>query len=383
MKFTVSSRELLRVLKNVGSVILKKNMLPILSNHLFTQTEERFFVTGSSAENALTMPIDIKLNAGDTFTPFCLDASQIISLLSALPEQPITVEVTLTNHQACIFYQGGQVTVPVEETDLYPRVVEMTTPTVQFSIPTSILLPATKAASNNTEPSELRPVLGAVALDITEEGVTFVGTNGYRLYKYVYTHGVPFLTAGGKDIILIPGTIISALAAPFSAAEEVTVTHDGKHVCIQADGIAFTVRDIEAKYPKYEAVLPKNNPYHIILPVAALKAAVRRVQLMANNASQLVKLAKDDMSLRLSTDDRDFSRSACEKLALADVPDACTLPSGFAIGFKSSSLITLLDAISTDNVRIELSAPSRPILIKEDVPNSALTELLMPMKLEE
>ena len=94
-------------------------------------------------------------------------------------------------------------------------------------------------------------------------------------------------------------------------------------------------------------------------------------------------MCSSDLSLRLSTDDRDFSRSACEKLALADVPDACTLPSGFAIGFKSSSLITLLDAISTDNVRIELSAPSRPILIKEDVPNSALTELLMPMKLEE
>ena len=60
-----------------------------------------------------------------------------------------------------------------------------------------------------------------------------------------------------------------------------------------------------------------------------------------------------------------------------------TLPDTFAIGFKAVTLLKLLDNISTDNVRIELSDPAHAMLIKEDAENSVLTELCMPMKLEE
>ena len=41
----------------------------------------------------------------------------------------------------------------------------------------------------------------------------------------------------------------------------------------------------------------------------------------------------------------------------------------------------LLGNISTDNVTLQLSEPSRAILVLEDAPNSALVELLMPMQL--
>ena len=43
--------------------------------------------------------------------------------------------------------------------------------------------------------------------------------------------------------------------------------------------------------------------------------------------------------------------------------DDCTLPSGFAIGIKASSILQLLGAISTENVRLEFSDPSRPLLL--------------------
>lgn len=362
---------------------MKKNTLPILGDTLFAQQGDTFTLTGSSLENTLTMPVAITLAAGEKFKPFCLATSQIAPLLSSLPEQPLTVDVDHDGHLARISYQGGEVSVPIEAADEYPRVAELSTPTVQFSIATNIFLPAVKAASACTANDELRPVMMAVALDVNEEGVTFVGTDGYTLYKYAYTHGVPFLSVGQKDIILLPASVVNALAAPFAGAEEITAIYDGKNLCIQSGDITFTIRDIEGKYPNYNSVIPKNNPYHITLPVRALMESVKRVQLMASDASLLVKLSKDDMFLTLSADDRDFSRSAREELTLADVSDACTLPSGFAIGFKSSSLITLLDTISTENVRIELSEPSRAILIKEDASNSALTELLMPMKLEE
>lgn len=381
MKFSVSSRELLRILKATGAVILRKNSLPILADHLFTRDGDKFFITGSSQENSLTMPIGITLDNGSDFQPFCLLAVDIIPLLGALPEQPITVEVDMSNHIAKIIYQSGQVSVPVEDSAEYPRVSDVKEPKTSFDIEANIFFPAVKAANGCTAiDSTLRPQMSAVALDVQDEGVVFVGSDGHSLYKYSYQHGAPFLT-GSKVVILIPNTIAGQLQAPFAGVETLTIQHDGKHVCLKAGDITFTIRDIEQKYPNYNSVIPKNSPYHATLPVAALAGAVKRVQLMASDATNMVKLSKEGMFLNLSAEDYDFSKTASENLVLAEVDNPLTIPDGFAIGFKASSLLMLLGNISTDNVTLQLSEPSRAILVLEDAPNSALVELLMPMQL--
>lgn len=381
MKFSVSSRELLRILKATGAVILRKNSLPILADHLFTRDGDKFFITGSSQENSLTMPIGITLDNGSDFQPFCLLAVDIIPLLGALPEQPITVEVDMSNHIAKIIYQSGQVSVPVEDSAEYPRVSDVKEPKTSFDIEANIFFPAVKAANGCTAiDSTLRPQMSAVALDVQDEGVVFVGSDGHSLYKYSYQHGAPFLT-GSKVVILIPNTIAGQLQAPFAGVETLTIQHDGKHVCLKAGDISFTIRDIEQKYPNYNSVIPKNSPYHATLPVAALAGAVKRVQLMASDASNMVKLSKEGMFLNLSAEDYDFSKTASENLELAEVDNPLTIPDGFAIGFKASALLMLLGNISTDNVTLQLSEPSRAILVLEDAPNSALVELLMPMQL--
>lgn len=381
MKFSVSSRELLRILKATGAVILRKNSLPILADHLFTRDGDKFFITGSSQENSLTMPIGITLDNGSDFQPFCLLAVDIIPLLGALPEQPITVEVDMSNHIAKIIYQSGQVSVPVEDSAEYPRVSDVKEPKTSFDIEANIFFPAVKAANGCTAiDSTLRPQMSAVALDVQDEGVVFVGSDGHSLYKYSYQHGAPFLT-GSKVVILIPNTIAGQLQAPFAGVETLTILHDGKHVCLKAGDITFTIRDIEQKYPNYNSVIPKNSPYHATLPVAALAGAVKRVQLMASDASNMVKLSKEGMFLNLSAEDYDFSKTASENLELAEVDNPLTIPDGFAIGFKASALLMLLGNISTDNVTLQFSEPSRAILVLEDAPNSALVELLMPMQL--
>ena len=273
MKFSVSSRELLRILKATGAVILRKNSLPILADHLFTRDGDKFFITGSSQENSLTMPIGITLDNGSDFQPFCLLAVDIIPLLGALPEQPITVEVDMSNHIAKIIYQSGQVSVPVEDSAEYPRVSDVKEPKTSFDIEANIFFPAVKAANGCTAiDSTLRPQMSAVALDVQDEGVVFVGSDGHSLYKYSYQHGAPFLT-GSKVVILIPNTIAGQLQAPFAGVETLTIQHDGKHVCLKAGDITFTIRDIEQKYPNYNSVIPKNSPYHATLPVAALAGA--------------------------------------------------------------------------------------------------------------
>lgn len=381
MKFNVSAKELLRVLKATGAVMQKKCSLPILLDHLFTERDGKFFITGSSPENSLCMPINLTLDSETDFEKFCLQCNDIIGLLGSLPEQPVEIDVDMQALVAKFKYATGMVSVPVERADEYPAVAKMTTPTTSFEIETKILFPAMKAATSCCTPDDpLRPVFSAVCLDVQDEGVIFVATNGHKLYKYAYQHGLPFLT-GEKRVILIHNSLIGTLSAPFAGLETVTVTHDGKHMCIESGDIAFTIRDIEGKYPNYNSVIPSECPYHAILPVSNLIGAARRVSLMASESSNMVRLTKEGMFLNLSAEDNDFSKAANENLVLAEVEDAMNIPDGFSIGCKCAHIIELLGNISTDNVRLELTSNSKPILFKEDADNSVLTELTMPMQL--
>lgn len=322
------------------------------------------------------------MESGDTFQPFCLPAADIIPLLGSLPEQPVTFDIDLERHLATVIYQSGQVSVPIEESAEFPKVADVTDPTTSFVVPANIFFPAVKAASGCTSVNDtLRPQMAAVALDVLDDKVVFVGSDGHSLYKYEYFHGVPFLT-GEKAVILIPNTIVGSLQTPFLGVEEIEVLFDRKHVCLRAGDISFTIRDIEQRYPNYNSVIPKENPYHAVLPVSSFMGALKRVQLMASDASNMVKFSKDGMFVNLSAADIDFSKSASENLTLAEVENPLTLPDNFAIGIKASQLMNLLGNISTDNVRVELSAPNRPLLLKEDADNSVLLELCMPMSLE-
>ncbi|MDX9696624.1 MAG: DNA polymerase III subunit beta, partial [Bacteroidales bacterium] len=100
------------------------------------------------------------------------------------------------------------------------------------------------------------------------------------------------------------------------------------------------------------------------------------VALFSNQASNLVKLELKGNQLNVSAQDIDFSISANERLNCQYEGD------DMEIGFKSSFLIEILSNISSTDVLVELSDPSRAGILfpaeKENEDENVLM-LLMPM----
>jgi DNA polymerase-3 subunit beta len=98
--------------------------------------------------------------------------------------------------------------------------------------------------------------------------------------------------------------------------------------------------------------------------------------LFSNQASNLVKLELKGNQLNVSAQDIDFSISANERLNCQYEGD------DMEIGFKSSFLIEILSNISSTDVLVELSDPSRAGILfpaeKENEDENVLM-LLMPM----
>jgi DNA polymerase-3 subunit beta len=136
---------------------------------------------------------------------------------------------------------------------------------------------------------------------------------------------------------------------------------------------------IEGRYPNYNGVIPKENPYRITVDRLLFLNALKRVTVFSNSASSLIKLNITPNSIFISAQDIDFSTSAEETIAC--VYDGVSM----SIGFKGTYLIEIVNNILSEEVVLELADPSRAglILPVENEDKEDLLMLLMPMMLNE
>ena len=139
---------------------------------------------------------------------------------------------------------------------------------------------------------------------------------------------------------------------------------------------------IEGRFPNYNSVIPTNQPYKIEVSRADLMAAIRRVSVMANQGSGLLRIAtKRDLMgsvLTISAENADYATSGYEQ-----IPYEGTLPDTFAIGFKGAFLLALLATYVGDRIQIALADQSRPGVFTEIDGDDRLLTLLMPMMLQD
>jgi len=159
----------------------------------------------------------------------------------------------------------------------------------------------------------------------------------------------------------------------------VTIGFDENNAYIRLEKIEIISRLIEGRYPNYNGVIPKGNPYKVTVDRILFTNALKRVTVFANPTSSLVKLSVSANAIVVSTQDIDYSTSAEEKVAcLYDGED-------LSIGFKGTYLIEILNNIPSSEVILELADPSRAglMLPAENEEDEDLLMLLMPMMLNE
>ena len=156
---------------------------------------------------------------------------------------------------------------------------------------------------------------------------------------------------------------------------DVDLKFNDKCVRFTHNAFCLTTRLIEGRYPNYDGVIPKDNEITTCINKASLVAALKRVMPMGNTNSELVCLAFTMGNLELSAEDFDFSKSARENVECDFASQEIT------IGFKSSVLLSILQNIDSEQVKIMLKEPSRAAIFKPatDVESYEYVSLVMPM----
>jgi len=135
---------------------------------------------------------------------------------------------------------------------------------------------------------------------------------------------------------------------------------------------------VEGKYPSYNTVIPETSPIKIVVDRTDFLKTLRRVSVLSNQASNLIKLKLTSNNIEVSGQDIDYAISAVENLPCQYEGEE------IEIGFKSIFLIDILSNLLTDSVSIELADSTRAGLllpVANELKDEDILMLIMPMML--
>lgn len=375
MKFNVPSKTLYSYVSAVSKVINSKNAMSILNNFLFTLDGNILTISASDLENTLTARLEVTEPEGEGH--FCVDAHRLVDLLKELPDLGITFEIDNSTLAITITYPGSKFDFIGFNGDEYPSVIEETNPddVLSFSCPTAQIVSGIDNTMFAVGTDAVRPQMMGILWDIKPDGITFVATDTRKLVKYSNSLSKPGITGS----FILPVKPASILKNVFAKEENINVCLDPKSATFSTPTYTFNSRFIKGNFPDYNKVIPQGNPYSLTIDRTNFLNAVRRVGVFVDPGHGLVKFKINPTNLILKAQDNNFCTSAVE-----------TLPCDFTgnemvIGFSAPYLIEIFNTLSTEEIVIQLSDPSRPgvFLPSKNKPDSELLMLLMPMTVQD
>jgi DNA polymerase-3 subunit beta len=372
MKFVVSSTELLHHLQAINRVISSKNTLPILDNFLFSLEGNELEITASDLETTLITQIHLA-NATDSGM-VAIPARLLNDTLKEFSEQPLTFEIDAKTHNVKINSENGQFTVKGQAGEEFPQIpVLKNDQKILLDLDSELLLSGISKTIFATADDELRPVMNGIFLELSSDDISFVASDAHKLVRYKRSDGKSDSSAS----FILPKKPASLLKNILPKEDRpVKVEFDEKNASFTLTDYKMVCRLVDGNYPSYNTVIPTDNPNKLTIDRLELYNTLRRVSVFSNQASNLVKLQLKGNQITISAQDIDFSISAYERLNCNYEGD------DMEIGFKSTFLIEILSNISTSDVVLEMSDPTRAGLIlpaETDNENEDVLMLLMPM----
>ncbi|WP_302330017.1 DNA polymerase III subunit beta [uncultured Muribaculum sp.] len=371
MKFNVSSKTLYSYVSAVSKVINSKNALTILNNFLFELSDNTLTITASDLENTLLAHLEVMDAEGEG--KFCVDARRMVDLLKEMPDQGISFDINDDNLAVEIVYPSGNYSFIAINGNEYPsnESVDESTDIIEFTCPTEQIIKGIDNTLFAVGNDDLRPQMMGILWDIKPDAITFVATDTRKLVKYRNAMSAPGVE-GSCILPIKPATVIKNV---FAKEDEVKVTLEPKSATFESPSYKFNCRFIKGSFPDYNRVIPVKNPYAITVDRQSFLNAVRRVGVFVDQGHGLVKFKIEKDQLTMKATDNNFCTSAREV-----VPCDFT-GTEIIIGFSAPYLIEIFNTISTTDILIKLSDPSRPgvFVPSENSENSELLMLLMPM----
>jgi DNA polymerase-3 subunit beta len=302
----------------------------------------------------------------------CIPAKILIDSLKNIPDQPLTFNID-KNYTVEITSDNGKYKVMGENPDNFPK-EPVPDDTNSFTMSSTALLNSVNNTLFAVSNDDLRPAMTGVFFELSKDAAQFVATDAHRLVRYKRKD----VKCPGNDSFIVPKKPLNLLKNALPDNEdELNISYNGNHLFVTHGSTQLICRLIDARFPDYKVVIPTDNPYRLIVNKNDFQSALRRVSVFSNKSTNQVVLSISGSELQLAAQDVDFSFEGNERMSCQyDGED-------LQIAFNAKFLIEMLGAADTDEIKIELSTPTKAGIIKptEQAEGEDLLMLVMPLML--
>ena len=365
MKFTTAREALLKPLQAVIGVVERRQTMPILSNVLIIAKGGQLAVTATDLEVELVAQVEVEAELDGEIT---VSGRKLLDICKALPEGS-DVSINLSGEKLSV--KGGRskfnlATLPAAE---FPVVEDIKAGQV-ITVSQAVLGRLIEKTHFSMAQQDVRYYLNGMLLETGGNHLRAVATDGHRLALCQAE------LAGDKldeQQVIVPRKGVLELQRLLSGDGDLNIELGSNHIRIQLDGIRFTSKLIDGRFPEYDRVIPKESSNELKADRMEFKNALQRTAILSNEKYRGIRLVIRDSGVVLQAHNPE-QEEAEEELAVEYSGE------DIEIGFNVNYLLDALSAVEGDGVTLSVQDSNSSCLIRQPG-NEDCTFVVMPMRL--
>lgn len=357
MEFKISKDEFLRGLQKVQGIVDSKGAMPILSNILLKTRPDGIDIFATDLDLGIKGFYSATIISEGSGT---VNGRKIHEIVRELPKEEIHLKSDNKNNWIYITCKKSNfriASLPPEEYPAFPTYKEENVLVIETNLLKEMLRKTNFAISTD----ETRYTLNGVLLVSEDENLSMVGTDGHRLAFIQKNRG--FEKQQKVEIIIPKKTQLELLkmlegcaANQEDGKKTISISVEKNHVAFKMEKLILVSRLIDGRFPNYRQVLPKDNNEIAKINRDVFIHALKRVVLLADEKSKMVKFGVQDNLMVLVSDSSELGE-AREEIDIEFKGKTIT------IGLNAKYVMDTLSAIDSEMISFRLKDDKSSCLI--------------------
>lgn len=365
MKFSAAREVLLKPLQSVIGVVERKQTMPILSNVLLSVADGTLAVTATDLEVELVASAAVNSELDGDIT---VSGRKLLDIVKALPETA-TIRFAASGDKATLRSGRSTFSLATLAAAEFP-LIEDIKKTRTISVTQAVLGKLIEKTHFSMAQQDVRYYLNGMLLEISAKHLRAVATDGHRLALCQAT-----VNGDGEDIqqVIVPRKGVLELQRLMGGEGPLDIELGSNHVRIHLDGIRFTSKLIDGRFPEYERVIPAASENLVSADKPRLKDALQRTAILSNEKYRGIRLIIRHGGVELQAHNPE-QEEAKEEVEVSYGGD------DIEIGFNVNYLLDAIGAVDGDQVSLSMVDSNSSCLVREP-DNDDMKFVVMPMRL--
>jgi DNA polymerase-3 subunit beta len=359
---------LLEPLIRVASVVEKKQTMPILGNILLELKPGSLSLIGSDSE--VQLQSDIVFDHQSIPSSITVTGRKLVDICRILPANAM-LSLTLAGNKLTIKSGKSQFSLATLPAHEFPFMEQMPSD-INFKLPQLLLKHLLAKTHFSMALQDVRYYLNSTMIDINDQQLTCVATDGHRLAccKQI----MPESAQNASQLLVPRKGVLELLRLLNDSDEPIFVAASTSTIKVTGKDFVFTSKLMEGKYPQYQSVIPKSNTILIHVNREQLQTALQRVAILSHEKLRGVRwqLENNELHITAHNPDQEWGEEILDILYSGEP---------LSIDFNVAYLLDALNAIDEPIVVLALSNDQSSVLLAGENQLDRSQYVLMPMQL--